>query len=655
MSMTLTNDQQNALEAFERFLSTDDQVFLLKGSAGTGKTTLMKMLVELIPGISAHLMAPTGRAAMILGEKLKREANTIHSSIYCFDKDLYEDEEGKLYFDLKMNADPTNDIYFVDESSMVSDRYMENDTFRFGSGRLLSDLLKYCGNRKIVFVGDYAQLPPVGQSISPALDAEYLTKEYNKSVQEVMLREVVRQDNESGVYVNATRVRDCIEGKDFNTFNIVDASDVMTSQGLLEDYLKNFDKDNLYKNLLVAYTNQQVMNYNVNIRQRIFEKPERLCIGDILVVSKNNHAQGEHSLFNGQIVKVKNCDGDSSVEIRTIGFTTREDGKTVPKQMTLAFREVTLVTPEGKELNCLILDNYLDDDSINDRYLNQALMVDFKKRMKELDYGPEEYKDEIRRDKYVNAVLCRYGYAITCHKAQGGEWENVYVDFGCFSSNANSTFFRWAYTAITRSSKRLWHFSSPQFNAISKLKYQPIIKGGSASIAIPQGMDVKAWRMMKLESLCNHSDIKCIELLNQSYQHKIGFERSSDSCVVMLWLNKDGYTGRFDKVRCNNDDFYTEVMGLLDDSFIPDSVDYSPANDSARLLHDHITSMAKELGICITNICQEPWKDKYYFKTDAASNISFLYNSKGIYSTAIPQSIMGDEDLKLKELCEKLQ
>lgn len=655
MNMKLTNDQNNAINAFKEFLESDDQVFLLKGSAGTGKTTLMKMLVELVSNVSSHLMAPTGRAAMILGEKSKHEANTIHSTIYCYEEELYKDEEGKLYFKLKQNADPANDIYFVDESSMVSDRYMENEMFRFGSGHLLPDLFEYCDGRKIVFVGDYAQLPPVGQSISPALDAEHLKTKYGKRVKEVMLREVVRQDNESGVYSNATRVRDCIEGGVFNTFNIVDVADVMTSESLLEDYLKNFDKDNLYKNLLVAYTNQQVMNYNVNIRQRIFDNPQRLCVGDMLVVSRNNHVPGECSLFNGQIVKVKECEDDSMIESRTIRFKTQENEKAITKEMKLSFRKVILATPEGNERGCLILDNYLDDDTIDDRYLNQALIVDFSTRNKGPKSNTEEYKDKIRRDKYVNAVMCRYGYAITCHKAQGGEWENVYVDFGCFNSNANSTFFRWAYTAITRSSRNLWHFSSPQLNAISKMVYQPISKGGSASIAIPQDMDVKVWRMMKLDSMCKRSSIQCTELLNQTYQHKIGFERESASCIIMLWLNKDGYTGKFDKVSCNNDEFYTEVSGLLDASLIPDSVDYTPANDAARLLHDHVTSVAKELGVSITNICQEQWNVKYYFKTDAVSNISFWYNSKGLYTKAIPQSTKGDEDVKLNELCDRLQ
>ena len=214
--MILTSSQQTAFQQFEEFVDSDDRIFILKGSAGTGKTTLLKALVESLcgKGWKCVLMAPTGRASSILGEKTGHSAATIHRTIYQIEEGLKEDGSGQLVFGLRPNDDSQNNtIYFVDEASMVSDQYSENDMFKFGSGYLLRDVLDYCGSRKIVFVGDYAQLPPVGQTFSPAMSAEYLQETYHASCREAMLKEVVRQVEDSFVYKNATFVRDAIENE----------------------------------------------------------------------------------------------------------------------------------------------------------------------------------------------------------------------------------------------------------------------------------------------------------------------------------------------------------------------------------------------------------------------------------------------------------
>ena len=238
-SMHLTSTQQSAFQQFERFINSNDRIFILKGSAGTGKTTLLKELVESLceKGWKCVLMAPTGRAAFILGEKTGQPAATIHRTIYQIEEGLKDDGTGQMVFGLRHNDDSlTRTIYFVDEASMVSDMYSENDMFKFGSGYLLRDILDYCGSRKVVFVGDYAQLPPVGQKFSPAMSAEYLQETYHASCREAMLKEVVRQVEDSFVYKNATFVRDAIESSRYNEFAIKDGDDVKKSEALIEDY-----------------------------------------------------------------------------------------------------------------------------------------------------------------------------------------------------------------------------------------------------------------------------------------------------------------------------------------------------------------------------------------------------------------------------------
>ena len=324
--MSLTSSQQSAFTKFEEFINSDDLIFILKGSAGTGKTTLLKALVEslCVKGWKCVLMA-TGRASYILGEKTGHSAATIHRTIYQIEEGLKEDGSGQLVFDLRPNDDSQNNtIYFVDEASMVSDQYSENDMFKFGSGYLLRDVLDYCGSRKIVFVGDYAQLPPVGQTFSPAMSAEYLQETYHASCREAMLKEVVRQVEDSFVYKNATFVRDAIESNRYNEFAIKDGEDVKKSESLIEDYKSVIQGSIDQGAIVIAYTNKQVLDYNLAIRKYLFQSSqERLIPGDLLIVSQNNYHYSEE-LYNGTIVRVLTCDSDAMLEKRTVRFNTSE-------------------------------------------------------------------------------------------------------------------------------------------------------------------------------------------------------------------------------------------------------------------------------------------------------------------------------------------
>ena len=231
----LTNDQTELVLELERFINSSSSVFLLKGYAGTGKTFMMKGLTDFFVNTnrSFKMAAPTGRAAKVISQKTKHKAYTIHKSIYS-SKDLKEfktkDESGtetfKFYYELKNNEDPLNTVYIIDESSMLSNVYSEGEFFRFGSGYLLKDLLKFINidnndqDKKIIFIGDNAQLPPVNMNFSPALDSNYLKENYNIYSSEFELTEVLRQNTNSGILHNATKLRQSLKSNLFNQIDI---------------------------------------------------------------------------------------------------------------------------------------------------------------------------------------------------------------------------------------------------------------------------------------------------------------------------------------------------------------------------------------------------------------------------------------------------
>lgn len=226
-NIELTRDQSLAVERIQEFLGNGLNVFFLKGYAGTGKTFLLNGLTKYLQAQKKHfrLMTPTGRAAMILGQKTGLPAFTIHKSIYNY-KELEEDESSfKLYFGLNMNQDPTSTVYIIDEASMLSDKHAEDDFFIFGSGYLLKDFFNYINfhqrqKAKVIFIGDHAQLPPVNMNFSPALSLKYLKEQYQINGEEFELTEVVRYKKESGILEVATELRNSIKNKEFNRFSV---------------------------------------------------------------------------------------------------------------------------------------------------------------------------------------------------------------------------------------------------------------------------------------------------------------------------------------------------------------------------------------------------------------------------------------------------
>ena len=481
----MTDDQRAALAAMQDFITRGkEKCFLLQGYAGTGKTFLIRRLAQWLESMkwSFSLAAPTGRAGKVLADKTGYPAGTIHRAIYSMDKLLEipgakEEDRFKFYYAIKLVAeDDRPRVIVVDESSMVSDQEGDEKFFRFGSGRLLKDLMEFAGYNQtdskcqIVFVGDPAQLPPVNMNISPALDAEYLGKEFGVISRGALLKQVVRQAEDSAILAAASQIRsDIDEGRenrldirpDGNELIEVDPEQVMDLWS--RECPKDREPSISPPLVCVTWKNETALAYNASVRAKLYgggDGLHPLQPRDYLMVVANNRKTG---LWNGELVLVKSIEGES--ESHVVAIRTKEG----PKQITLIFRKVTVAVPDVNgavtSVSSMILENVLfgkEREVTEDELI--ALWVHFKNRHLGLRPGTEQFKLELSADPYFNALRVKFGYAVTCHKAQGGEWPNAVVVFE--RGRPTLDCLRWTYTAITRAKKTLFGIGFPHFGIV---------------------------------------------------------------------------------------------------------------------------------------------------------------------------------------------
>lgn len=490
---TLTPGQNSLLDNLDKFLSDNSTCFLLKGYAGTGKTFMMKGLTDFLTETkrSFRIAAPTGRAAKVISQKIKRKAYTIHKTIYS-SKDLKEfktkDEDGtetfKFYYELKNNEDQNNTIYIIDEASMLSNVYSEREFFRFGSGFLLKDLIKYINfdnndhNKKIIFIGDNAQLPPVNMNFSPALDSTYLKENCNLVSSEFELTEVVRQKADSGILHNATKLRQSLKVNIFNQLDIeTNFKDINKTrhEELLSKYLQACNNIIDEETIIVAYSNSSVKEYNDFVRNHFFPNQNTITVSDKIILVNNNYNYPQMELLNGDFGIVKEVSPIN--ESRTIKLKRKNrKNETVEINVPLTFRNVTITFTDEEfkkhDIGCKVIENLLYShhrDLSSDEL--KAIYIDFKIRNPKLNAGTKEFKDAIRSDIYFNALRIKFGYAVTCHKAQGGEWTNTFLNCKTSMGYFNSSYFRWLYTGITRAKENLFTIDEPHFTIGSN--FQP--------------------------------------------------------------------------------------------------------------------------------------------------------------------------------------
>jgi exodeoxyribonuclease-5 len=446
-----TASQAKGFEKIAHFLSDapDDSLLLIKGYAGTGKTTLIGHLVQQLSRIrkKSVLMAPTGRAAKVLSAYAGKNALTIHKKIY-FPK--IDSGGGSVQFALKENKH-THTIFIVDESSMIGDDRQQSKLFENGS--LLHDLVHYVTNGekcKLIFVGDTDQLPPVNLGLSPALDEQELAAQFNATVYSITLEDVVRQQAESGILFNATSIRELLVGDQFEGFKFhlegfKDVQRIIEGNEFLELLNNALDEDGIDQTVLIVRSNKRANLYNKSIRERILFLESDLAVGDQLMVVKNNYfwlgADSQPGFIaNGDVIRIN----------RINKFVDRYDMK---------FAEVSVQMvdyPDEPAFDTVLLLETLNSETANLSYEQSQLLY----QKVSLDHANEKSKYKrflkVKNDPYFNALQIKYSYAITCHKSQGGQWKNVFVEQPYLPEGPNKDYFRWLYTALTRAQEHLF-------------------------------------------------------------------------------------------------------------------------------------------------------------------------------------------------------
>lgn len=704
----LTKGQLNLVYLLDEFLKNDDFCFILKGYAGTGKTFMLQGLTNYLKliGHPFVLSAPTGRAAKVMSQTTKEPAYTIHKLIYS-NKKLQEykvqDEDGtetfKYYYVLKNNEDQANTIYIVDESSMISNQYSEGEFFRFGTGYLLKDLIEYINfgihpnqlRRKVLFIGDDAQLPPVNSNFSPALNAKYLLENFGFYSKEFELSEVVRQKQNSGILYNATQIRNSLKLNIFNQLDIkLDFEDV--KQVKYENFIKTYlqvSGNSINKNtIIVTYSNKSVKNYNELIRNHFFPNCKKITKGDIVIIVSNNYNY-PIELLNGDFGTVVSVDEET--ETRIIPLKRKlSNGKLYEKKISLTFRNVTIRIIDVKDIHhnitCKIIENLLysaERDLISDE--TRALYIDFKIRHPNLKPRTPEFKEAIKSDPYFNALRIKFGYAITCHKAQGGEWLNTFVDFHTSMGYFNSSYFRWAYTAITRAKENLFTLNEPHFSIGTGIKppakinfekrcdlivLQPEVFETDISFFVPKENKFLQNIFYAIFELLKDEATNINNIIHHQYCEHYHFTNGNEKAVFLIYYNKKSRITNIQMSTYNelSERLYEKLKILIDKTIIIEDHESTIPNDEESYItfpadkpflkefFEKVKSKVSVENILIKNVIHHNFLEKYEFtKNGHKAYIDIYYNSKGRFTRMVPNEGSSTSPELLQKIIEILQ
>ncbi len=447
---SLTLKQDAFLQKIAQFVLSEnqDELFVLKGYAGTGKTTLLSSLVNQLPFVHRKyvMLAPTGRAAKVISNYAKQPAYTIHKKIYYPKKD----KNSGLAFTMQTNKHK-NTIFIVDESSMISDNITDATMYTHGS--LLDDLMYYVysgQNCKLIIVGDTAQLPPVGMDESPALNEDKLSLQYQMKVESIELTEVMRQEEDSGILYNATELREQLhqEFYDFFEFDVKPFKDIVrltdgyeTMDAIHEAYSRKGSEETIF----IVRSNKRANQYNQQIRMRILDIESEISPGDYVMVVKNNYFWLKDSkttdfIANGdvmeilQIYKYHELYGFrfASVRVRMIDYPDLIPFDTIVLLDTLTSESASLTYEQSNKLYQEILLDYQDE-------------ITAYRRMQ-----------KVKNNEYFNALQIKFAYAVTCHKSQGGQWDTVFIEQPYLPNGIDKDYMRWLYTALTRAKEKVY-------------------------------------------------------------------------------------------------------------------------------------------------------------------------------------------------------
>lgn len=426
----------------------NNEIFILKGYAGTGKTTLISTLVNYLKEANKKyvLLAPTGRAAKVISNYSQKPAFTIHKRIY-FPK---KSQSGGVSFTLQQNKFK-NTIFIVDESSMISDTSQESKLYENGS--LLDDLIFYVDqgtNCKLVFIGDTAQLPPVNLEVSPALNSDTLSIHFDKEIHQIELDEVMRQAEKSGILFNATALREELKSHfvDAFKFQLKSFKDIIRLQDgyEIEDAIyQSFEKNGSEETAFIVRSNKRANQYNQQIRAKILNREGELSTGDLLMVVKNNYFWLKDNsdagfIANGDIIEVLKINSIQEL----YGFK---------------FAKVTIRMidyPNQPSFETMLLLDTITSESPSLTYEESNLL--YQEVMKDYEEERQQYRKflKVKNNPHFNALQVKFSYAMTCHKSQGGQWNTVFVEQPYLPNGVDRDYLRWLYTAITRAKEKLY-------------------------------------------------------------------------------------------------------------------------------------------------------------------------------------------------------
>ena len=673
--MELTQQQNRVFERIKAFMDSDASVFILRGYAGTGKTTMVKVIADyLAQSRDVKLMAPTGRAARVLAAKTGREAVTIHKAIYekaCVVsknvKDIAE-SEFKFVFPVHKNEKEGNVVAIVDEASMVCSRKIEHELFVFGTDNLMEDLLSFVRpdfGGKVIFVGDPAQLPPVGEPVSNALRAEYFEM-WKLEVMEEELTEVLRQKGDSIILKNAMMIRDLLKKEKRNCLVFEEKeNDVETvpSGDFLNKYLDYRKQSSRQDSVVICYSNKAASRYNRDIRTSLYGEDVPLRVNDILLITQNNYRLGR---MNGEFVPVLDIGARTQQSAPVYAQVGSERKRIV---VTINFVQVTVPDGNNVPMQCMLIEDLLTSDkatiSIDE---NRALYINFCMRNPHLKQGTEEFAEKLMSDEFYNAIRAKYGYAVTGHKCQGGEWGKVFVDY-TDRTGLSDDCLRWAYTATTRAQKTLYVTNLPHVTPFDKFRIEPIqkCKNMDAECRVIGDVEPTPFHAENAENYLK-AKFHCINYNMEGTPYSI-LSVISRPYLEIYQIQTPTGTDRFDihyktggifqpAVPISRNEHTQLILMLLNsERMLPFVLNYKPSDEMHEKLYNLIRSACDGLCIQITNVVEKNtnFYVTYYMRTsDTFSYIRVYIDDNGFVTYAKPMSMLGSDDSELAALINEI-
>ena len=675
VNMELTQQQNSVFEQIKAFIESDASVFILRGYAGTGKTTMVKVIANYLEEIrKVVLMAPTGRAARVLQAKTGKITSTIHRTIYgkaCIKaKDVKDiaNSEYKLVFPVIQNEYSGKLVCIIDEASMLCSRNIEHELFVFGTDNLMDDLLTFARpafGGKVIFVGDPAQLPPVGENVSNALNPDFFTAKGLKVVT-AELTEVLRQKGDSIILKNAMMIRDLLKMKKRNHLVFEEKKgdvETLKSEEFLNTYLDYRKESGKHNSVVICYSNRAATEFNKEIRKSLYGEDVPIQVNDILLITQNNYMLGR---MNGEFVPVLSV-GNRIQQSAPVYAQIGQEKKRIV--ITLNFIQVKVTDCMGNPMSCMLFEDLLTSDSaaisIDE---NRALYINFCMRHPDLKQGSEAFGDALMNDVFYNAIRAKYGYAVTGHKCQGGEWATVFVDY-TDRTGLNDDCLRWAYTATTRAQKTLYITNLPHITPFSKFRFDPIqkCKNIEPKCRITDAVPDTPYHNAQADSFLK-AKYHCIVHNMEGTPYHVVCVQSKPYLEIYQVQTPDG-TERYDinykagGIFLPAKNFKTTIhtaqiqLMLNDERVWPFIFNYHPSDEIHEKLFHLIKSVCDSLSIQMTNVIEnaEDYSVNYYMRTSGTfSYIKIYVNSDGFVTYAKPMSMTGTDDNELRALISEI-